>query len=74
MKKKFDNIKDVKDAFIEYGWGDNITFSEITLEDAKRNQYLDIAYDICINGIKFFKMNETGYVYNDNLDIVKSSK
>ena len=69
MKKNIcTTIEEMKKKFINDGWSKDISFSELTLEEAKEKGYL-FAIDGINNGQKFFVMNGNGNIYKSNGEI-----
>ena len=64
----FDTERDIAKKFIEDGWSADISFSELTLEEAKEKGYL-FAVERIGKGHKYFKMNITGNIYDDHGEI-----
>lgn len=60
--------EEMKKKFINDGWNKNISFSELTIEEAKEKGYL-FAVDGISNGQKFFVMNGSGNIYKSNGEI-----
>lgn len=70
MKKKiYASAEEITQKFIEDGWSKNISFSELTLEEAKEKGYL-FAIGGLIKGRKFFIMNNGGHIYNDKGEVL----
>lgn len=63
--KKFRNAEEITEFFINDGWGENTSFSEVCLEEAKEKGYGYIIRGIK-NGEKFLKMNVSGNIFNEN--------
>lgn len=65
----FATTEQITEEFIKDGWNKNISFHELSLNEAKEK-----GYTFAINGInegkKYFVMNGTENVYNDNGKIV----
>lgn len=59
---------EMKKKFIDDGWGEDTSFYELTLEEAKEKGYL-FAIDGINNGQKFFVMNGNGNIYKSNGEI-----
>ena len=51
--------------FIEDGWSANTSFSELTMDEAKKSGYL-FAVDGIKKGRKYFKMRRSVNIYNDS--------
>lgn len=62
---KLNTSEQITSKFIKDGWNQNISFEELSLEEATQK-----GYSFAINGIakgrKYFKMNASGDIYNDN--------
>ena len=69
MKKNiYTTVEEMKKKFVNDGWSKDISFSELTLEEAKEKGYL-FAIDGINNGQKFFVMNGNGNIYKSNGEI-----
>lgn len=69
MKKNIcTTVEEMKKKFVNDGWSKDISFSELTLEEAKEKGYL-FAIDGINNGQKFFVMNGNGNIYKSNGEI-----
>lgn len=66
--RKFDTIESIREFFINDGWGKNTDFTEYSFEDAQKDGCLSIMENIK-KGKKYFKMNITGNVFDDNGNI-----
>jgi len=62
---KFSTVKQITNEFIKEGWNKNISFTELSLKEAKEKGYL-FAINEIKNGRKYFKMNVSENIYNDN--------
>jgi hypothetical protein len=60
----FTNVEQIRDKFIKDGWSKNISFVELSLEEAKEKGYLFAIRGIA-KGEKYFKMNASGNIYNN---------
>lgn len=62
---EFRTTEEITKSFISDGWNTGISFSELTLNEAQEKGYL-----FAVNGIKrgrkYFKMDATGNIYDDN--------
>ena len=69
MKKNIcTTVEEMKKKFVNDGWSKDISFSELTLEEAKEKGYL-FAVDGINKGQKFFVMNGNGNIYKSNGEI-----
>lgn len=69
MKKNIcTTVEEMKKKFVNDGWSKDISFSELTLEEAKEKGY-SFAVDGINNGQKFFVMNGNGNIYKSNGEI-----
>lgn len=69
MKKNIcTTVEEMEKKFVNDGWSKDISFSELTLEEAKEKGYL-FAIDGINNGQKFFVMNGNGNIYKSNGEI-----
>lgn len=63
--KKFRNAEEITTFFINNGWGENTTFSELSENEAEEK-----GYSFAVNGMKkgrkYFVMNDCGNIYDDN--------
>lgn len=66
---KFNNTEEITRFFINDGWGENTTFSELSEKEAKEKGYHFAARGI-ENGRKYFIMGTCGNIYDDNGKIV----
>lgn len=65
MKKiKYNTAKEITDEFIKDGWSNTTSFSELSLEEARVQGYLFAVIGIS-RGRKYFRMNNSGNIYND---------
>ncbi len=62
--KKITTIQEITKAFIADGWNKDTTFSELTLQEAKKKGYL-FALSRIKKGHSFFKMEGSGNIYDD---------
>lgn len=60
---KYKSVEEITTAFLKKGWS-NITFSEVTIDEARERGLL-FALPMISKGKKVFKMNETGNIYSD---------
>lgn len=67
--KKFRNVEEITEFFINDGWGENTSFSEVCLKEAKEIGCNSVIRGIK-NGKKYFKMNVCGNIFNENGQIV----
>lgn len=65
---KFENAEEITRFFINDGWGENTTFSELTEKEAKEKGYC-FATSGMKKGRKYFVMGVCGNVYDDNGEI-----
>ena len=63
-KMAFTTPEDIKKDFIEKGWAEDIEFSIVTHDEAKKFGNFGMAHSIK-HGHTFFKMNSTGNIYDD---------
>lgn len=66
---KFRTTEEIAKRFIADGWNKDISFSELTLDEAKEKGFFFAVYWIN-KGRKFFKMDANGNIYDDNGKIV----
>lgn len=66
---KLETVEQITKKFIKDGWSKNISFTELTLEAAKQKGYT-FAINGIIKGKKYFEMNVTGNVFNDNGKVI----
>lgn len=69
MSVAFTNIKQIREEFIKDGWNEDISFEELTLEEAKIKGYI-FAVDGIKKERKYFKMNVTGNIFDDKGKVV----
>lgn len=62
-------VEQITKKFIKDGWSENTSFAELSLEEAKQKGYTFAITEI-IKGKKYFRMNTSGNIYNDNGEIV----
>ena len=64
MAKTYNSAEEITRAFKQNGWGNNISFSELTLEEAIKR-----GHHFAVNGIKkgrkYYKMTNCGNIYDD---------
>lgn len=65
----FSNVEQIKEHFIKDGWSDDISFDELSIEEANNNGYL-FAINGIANGEKFFKMKVSEDIYNHKGKVV----
>ena len=75
--KHYKSVEEITNAFIDNGWSEDISFTELSRKDAESKGHLFIAHDIS-NGKKYFVMNGSGNIFDDtgrialfNIDTVK---
>lgn len=68
QKKNFITAEEITKWFIKEGWDENISFSELTAEEAYEKGYT-FALNGMAKGRKFFRMNATGNIFDDNGNI-----
>lgn len=65
----FKTAEEITKSFISDGWNTDTSFSELTLDEAKEKGYL-----FAVNGIKkgrkYFKLDATGNIYDENGNLV----
>lgn len=66
---KFNTVEQITQKFIKDGWNKDISFNELSLEGAKQKGYT-FAIDGINEGKKYFEMNATGNVFNDNGKVI----
>ncbi len=63
--RKFNNAQEIATFFINDGWGENTTFSELSEKEAQEK-----GYHFAVDGIKrrrkYFVMGICGNIYDDN--------
>jgi len=62
---KFSTVEQIANKFIKDGWSKNTSFTELSLKEAEEKGYL-FAINEIKNGRKYFKMNVSENIYNDN--------
>lgn len=62
--KRYKTTDEIAKKFIEDGWSDNTSFSELSLEEATERKLMWAVNGI-INGHKYFVMNICGNIYDD---------
>lgn len=65
----YKNVEEIAKEFRKKGWGEDTTFTEVTIEEAVIRGLLFAVSDIKA-GRKIFKMNETGNIYNQSGDLL----
>jgi len=65
----FNNVEEIRKAFIKDGWSKDTTFTELTLNEAEK-EGLSFAVDGIKKGKKYFTMNVSGNIFNSNGEIV----
>lgn len=65
----FNNIEEIRKAFINDGWSKDTIFTELTLNAAEKEGLL-FAIDGIKKGKKYFRMNISGNIYDNNGEIV----
>jgi hypothetical protein len=62
---RYSTAEEITTGFINDGWSKDISFTELSLQEAE-----DKGYYFAINGIKkgrkYYKMSVTGNIFNDN--------
>jgi hypothetical protein len=61
---KYQTIEQITKQFIKDGWNKNTTFTELSLKEAEEKGYL-FAVDTIKKGRKYFKMNISNNIFND---------
>lgn len=61
--KKMNTVKEITEEFNANGWND-VTFTEVTKAMTEESGHLFMAKKM-ETGQKFFKMNETGNIFNE---------
>lgn len=61
-------VEEMKKKFVDNGWNKDISFSELTIEEAREKGYLFAVAGIA-NGQKYFVMNGNGNIYKGNGEI-----
>lgn len=62
---KFKNAEEITRFFINDGWGENTTFTELSTQEAEEKGYL-FAVDGIKKGKKYFAMGVCGNIYDDS--------
>jgi hypothetical protein len=62
---KFSTAEQITDHFIKDGWSKSTSFTELSLKEAEEKGY-HFAINGINNGRKYFKMNVSENIYNDN--------
>lgn len=70
MKKRFTTVQEIAEDFIKKGWSKNITFTEVTLEEAEAKGFCYNMISVIKSGRKYFKMNVSGDIYDDTGKLV----
>lgn len=65
MSGKFNTTEEIRQAFVEDGWNETTSFSELTLNQASEKGYVFATCGI-LRGRKYFVMNQTGNVYGQD--------
>ena len=68
MGKMFKTTDEITKFFIENGWNEHTSFSELTLEEAKAHGYGAVIEGMN-KGHKYFKMNVTGNIFDEKGEI-----
>lgn len=63
--RKFTNAEEITRFFINDGWGEDTTFSELSEKEARGKGYI-FAVNGIKNGRKYFVMGTCGNIYDDN--------
>ena len=62
---KFKNVEEITKSFINDGWNESPTFSELSEKEASKK-----GYSFAVNGIrkgrKYFVMSVSGNIFDDN--------
>lgn len=66
---KFSTVEQITNKFIKDGWNNKTSFTELTLKEAEEKGYL-FAINEITKGRKYFKMNVSNNIFNDNGKIV----
>lgn len=62
--KKFTTCEQIRKFFVADGWNENITFAELSLEQAIEKG-LNFAVSSIQKGRKYFVMNPSGNIYDE---------
>ena len=63
--------EEFKKLFLSKGWkGGDISFHEVTIEEAKNEGLLDVYYGIIDKKKQFFRMNENGNIYDTKCNVI----
>ena len=63
--------EEFKKLFLSKGWkGGDISFHEVTIEEAKNEGLLDVYYGIIDEKKQFFRMNENMNIYDTKCNVV----
>ena len=65
----YNSTKEIREKFIKDGWTEYISFTELSLEEAKK-EGIFICYIWYSKGKKYFKMNIGGNIYDNKGEIV----
>ena len=64
--------EEFKDLLFKNGWkSKDVSFHELTIEEAQEKGYLDLYYDIIDKNKQFFMMNENGWVFDTKCNLLK---
>ena len=66
---RFSNVEEIKAYFVGDGWNKDISFHELTVGEAMEKGY-SFAVSKILQNQKFFVMNDTGNVFDENGKIV----
>ena len=63
--------EEFKKLFLSKGWrGGDVSFHEVTIEEAKNEGLLDVYYEMIENDKQFFRSNENGNIYDTKANVV----
>ena len=62
---KYTNVEEIRQGFIKQGWNENISFKELSYEEATKKGLLFAMINIQ-KGRKYFIMDTSNNIYDDN--------
>lgn len=67
---KYNNVKEITQAFIKQGWNKTITFTELTYEEAVRMGAEFLMRDNKHKEHRYFVMHSSGNIFDNNGKLV----